>query len=140
MRILVADNQAKVRHALRVLLMRQPGLEVVGEAASAGEVLAQVQVARPDLVLLHWRLREESASDLLGALRGACPGLCVIALSARPELCQAALTEGADDFVSKVDPPERLLAAINSTRGRWSVRDVPAQPRQPSLQFRAWAT
>jgi two-component system nitrate/nitrite response regulator NarL len=139
MRILVADNQAKVRNALRVLLMRQPGLEVVGEAASAGEVLAKVRVARPDLVLLHWRLQEESASDLLTSLRGACPGLCVIALSARPELCQAALRGGADDFVSKVDPPERLLAAIRSTRERLD-RDVSVQSWQPSLQIKAWAT
>ena len=139
MRILVADNQAKVRHALRVLLMRQPGLEVVGEAASAGEVLDKARVARPDLVLLHWRLREESASDLLASLRRACPGLCVIALSARPELCQVALTDGADDFVSKVDPPQRLLSAINATRGRWDT-EVSAQLRQPSLQFKAWAT
>jgi CheY-like chemotaxis protein len=36
----------------------------------------------------------------------------VIALSGRPEARQAALEAGVDDFVSKVDPPNRLLAAI----------------------------
>ena len=54
------------------------------------------------------------ATDMLSALRQACPGLHVIVLSARAEAYRAALDAGADDFVSKVDPPERLLAAIRS--------------------------
>jgi DNA-binding NarL/FixJ family response regulator len=36
----------------------------------------------------------------------------VIVLSGRPEARQAVLDAGADAFVSKVEPPERLLAAI----------------------------
>jgi DNA-binding NarL/FixJ family response regulator len=54
MRIKVADNQPRVRHALRVLLEHQPGLEVVGEVADGGVLLPQVKAARPDMVLLHW--------------------------------------------------------------------------------------
>ncbi len=58
MRILIADRQAQVRFALRTLLGQQPRLEVVGEAATAEELLAQAERTRPDLVLLHWRLNE----------------------------------------------------------------------------------
>jgi CheY-like chemotaxis protein len=38
----------------------------------------------------------------------------VIALSGRPEARQAALLAGADSFVSKADPPDRLLVAIDT--------------------------
>ena len=52
MRILIADDQAKVRFALRILLERQPGLEVIGEAANGQDLLAKTSTLRPDLVLV----------------------------------------------------------------------------------------
>ena len=112
MRILVADNQPKVRQALRVLLEQQPGLEVVGEVSDGKDLFAQVEAARADLVLLHWRLRGWSGDDSLPDLRETHPDLAVIVLSGHPEVEETALMAGADAFVSKADPPERLLEAI----------------------------
>jgi len=112
MQILLADNQPKVRLGLRVLLERQPGFKVVGEATNAEELLARMETDRPDLVLLGWSLPGLAKADLLPALRRVCPDLCVIALSGWPEVRRATLAAGADAFVSKCDPPERLLAAI----------------------------
>jgi DNA-binding NarL/FixJ family response regulator len=112
MRILLADNQAKVRFALRVLLERQPGFEVVGETATSEELLAHTANLCPDLVLLDWALAGPSAAELLPALRVRCPKLTVIALSGRPGMHREALAAGADDFVSKGKPPEHLMAAI----------------------------
>ena len=114
MRILLADGQEKVRFALRVLLERQPGYEVVGEAVSAEDLLIKVAVTCPDLVLLGWELSSSAEIDLLSALRRVCPRMPVIALSGRHEARRAALAAGADAFVSKTDPPERLLAIIGS--------------------------
>jgi DNA-binding NarL/FixJ family response regulator len=112
MQILLADNQPKVRFGLRVLLERQPGLKVVGEATNAEDLLAQMKTDCPDLVLLGWGLPGLAKVDLLSALRRACPGLFVIVLSGRTEVRRAALDAEADAFVYKCDPPERLLAAI----------------------------
>ena len=112
MQILLADNQPTVRFGLRVLLERQPGLEVVGEVTSARELLAQIEADCPDLVLLDWGLQNMTEAELLPALRASCPSLFVIALSGRPEMRRPALAAGADAFVCKCDPPERLLAAI----------------------------
>lgn len=113
MRILLADDQPKVRFALGVLLERQPGLEVMGEAADAEDLLLRAEVDCPDLLLLGWELPGLAAVGSLTALREVCPNVFVIALSGRPEARQAALDAGADVFVSKTDPPERLLAAID---------------------------
>ena len=115
MRILLADDQPKVRLGLRLLLEQEEWASVVGEAADAESLLAMAEVAQPDLVLLDWSLHRSEKLDLLSALRGCCPGLAMVVLSGQPEAEQDALDAGADAFVSKADPPERLLAAIRST-------------------------
>jgi len=122
MRILLADDASNVRLALRALLERQPGLEIVGAVGSARELLAQVKATCPDLVLLDWELPGSTAVALLSKLGMACPGLAVIALSGRPEKRQEALAAGADAFVSKVDSAEQLLAALQSVQ-RATVRE-----------------
>lgn len=116
MRILVADKQSRVRFALRVLLERQPMIEIVGEAIDTEELFNQVQVTRPDLVLLDWDLPSLTADQSLVDLRNAFPDLIVIALSGRPEAQRAALEAGANAFVPKTDAPDRLLAAIKHCR------------------------
>jgi DNA-binding NarL/FixJ family response regulator len=114
MRILLADHQPTVRFALRVLLERQPGLAIVGEATDRSDLLDRVATTLPDVVLLGWELPGLTAADSLSLLRRMRPDLLVIALSGRSEARSAALSAGADAFVSKRDPPERLLAAIRT--------------------------
>jgi DNA-binding NarL/FixJ family response regulator len=113
LRILIADRQPKVRFALRALLQRQPGLEIVGEVADASSLLAQAEVCTPDLVLLGWELPGMVETGHLAALMSIDPKPFVIALSGQLEARQSALEAGADAFVSKSDPPDRLMAAID---------------------------
>jgi CheY-like chemotaxis protein len=98
-----------------VLPQQQPGLKVGPEAVNAGDLLAQTEETCPCPVLLDWELPGLAAVDLLSALRGACPDLFVIALRGRPDAHQAA---GADAFLSRADPPERLLVPIDDCRHR----------------------
>jgi DNA-binding NarL/FixJ family response regulator len=121
MRVFLADDQLKVRSALRLLLEHEPGLYVVGEATEAEELLAQIKATRPDLMLLDWELPGLSLTNsvgpgkqLLSVLHTFYPNLRVIALSGRPEARQAALAAGVDAFVSKGDPPERLLTTLRT--------------------------
>ena len=112
MRVLLADDQAKVRSALRVLLGHQPGIEVIGEAVDSTGLLDWIKAACPDVVLLDWELPGLPPAALLPLLNYHCADTRVIVLSSNPEARDAALTEGAHAFVSKVDPPDSLLAAI----------------------------
>lgn len=112
MRILVADDQPRIRFALRALLDRQPKMQIVSEAGNMDDLLVQIEMTHPDLVLLDWELPGRRMPGSPATLRREHPDLVVIALSGRPEARQAALAAGADAFVSKADPPERLLAAI----------------------------
>lgn len=116
MRILLADDQSRVRFALRTLLQQQPGLEVLAEAVDAESLLACAAATCPDLILLDWELPGLGPADLLAALRRACPAAHTMVLSSQPEAKRQAAMLGADAFVSKSYPPEELLAAIDQVR------------------------
>ena len=115
MQVLLADDQAKVRSALRLLLMDEPKVEVVGEVVDSTGLLDWVKVECPDLILLDWELPGLPTGALLPVLHNYCPDLRVVALSSRPEARQAALEAGADAFASKGDPPERVLEVIKDS-------------------------
>lgn len=112
MRILIADGQKSVRHALTVLLSTQAGLQVVGEASCSEELLSQASVVDADVVLVDWELPGLAELGGLAALRKRYPALPFVALSGRPGVRRAAQMAGVEAFVSKGDPPERLLAVI----------------------------
>jgi DNA-binding NarL/FixJ family response regulator len=120
MRVLLADDRAKVRSALRLLLEHQPKVEILGEAVDSTGLLDWLKAACPEVVLLDWELPGLPATALLTALHSRCPKLQVIVLSGRPEVRQAALDAGADAFASKGDPPEQLLTAIDKASRRKS--------------------
>jgi DNA-binding NarL/FixJ family response regulator len=113
MRVLLADDQSQVRSALRLLLEYGAKWRVIGEASEAEELLARARADHPDLVLLDWELPGLEHAQALHVLRQQCPRLKIIVLSGRPEARQDALAIGVDGFVSKGDPPERLLAAMS---------------------------
>ena len=81
MRVLLADDQSKVRSALQLLLEQEPGMSLVGEAVEAEDLLAQAEAPQPDLVLLDWELPGLRTDDWLSTLRTLCPRLKVIVCS-----------------------------------------------------------
>ena len=112
MRILIADPQIPVRSALKMMLAQEPDFVVVAEASDSHELLAQIEVTHPNLVLLDWELPGQPIKTVLSALHALDPQPRVIVLCGRSEAQQPALSAGADAFVSKTDPPSRLLTAI----------------------------
>jgi DNA-binding NarL/FixJ family response regulator len=114
-RVFLADSQPEVRSALRLLLL-DLDMQVVGEAADWAAVLKKAAGTRPDMVVVDWELIPTGSS--LPALRATCPAAVVIILISHLDArAQAALSAGADSFISKGETPdrvtERLLAAAN---------------------------
>lgn len=114
MRILLADGQSRVRSAIRLLLEQQPERNVIEEVTTAQELLERAGNRCPDMLLLDWDLLGTTPENLLATLRALCPGLFITVLNSRPQTKQLALKAGANEFVGKNDPPERLLAAVKS--------------------------
>ncbi len=120
MRILVADDRAEVRSALRLLLEHELALPVLGEVAHGDGLLETLQAMGADLLLLDWELPGPPAGDLVRALRARMPQLSIVALGGRAEVRGAALATGVTAFVSKGEPPALLLALLHQIGERQS--------------------
>lgn len=114
MRVLLADNDADVRAALRLLLTHDLEMQVVAEVADASDLRTQAQVTRADLLLLDGALLGARASDVIANLRTLSPCPRIVVLSAHPEARTQALAFGADAFVSKADEPAQLVTTLRA--------------------------
>lgn len=89
---------------------------VVGEATDWQTVLAQAPGSRPDLVLVDWDMVAEESGAVLPKLREACPGAVVIVLISHLDpRHQAALSAGADTFISKGETSELVAERLRDT-------------------------
>jgi DNA-binding NarL/FixJ family response regulator len=108
-RVVIADRQASVRYALRVLLLRKKMMEIVGEAQNMASLMEQMLQREPDLILLDWELPGMTGLSSIAALRDLNPELTIIAMSGLPGVRQEALAAGVNGFIQKTEPPDRLL-------------------------------
>jgi DNA-binding NtrC family response regulator len=119
LRVLVADDQADVREALR-LLLKGEGL-AAEMASNPADVLAAVERRAFDAVLIDLNYTRDTTSgaeglDLLGRLRALDPTLPVVVMTAwgSIELAVEAMRRGARDFVQKPWDNARLLATVRT--------------------------
>lgn len=112
-RVLIADDDARVRQALRALLEPEADLTLVGEAGTADETLAQARALQPGVILLDLLLPDRGTVLTLLPTLAAWP---VVAISVRGGLRDVALRAGAVAFVEKGAAPEAMLAAIRLVR------------------------
>lgn len=115
-RVLLADDQALLRSAFRVLVDSEPDMEVVGEASDGAEAVELARRERADLVLMDIRM---PGTDGLAATRliTADPALAhvrVVMLTTFEvdEYVVQSLRAGASGFLGKGSEPEELLNAI----------------------------
>jgi DNA-binding NarL/FixJ family response regulator len=111
-RILLADDNPEIRSALRLFLETRLDLELITEARDMEHVLAQVEDSQPDCIILDWELPGRPTRERVSVLRTLNPSLKVIVISARPEVREQVLAEGADGFVSKTDSPHFVFKTI----------------------------
>jgi DNA-binding NarL/FixJ family response regulator len=113
-RVYLADAQPSERDALRLLLL-DLNLELAGEAADWFTTLAQAPLSRSDMLLVDWDLLPTSPTAALEELRKACPAALVIVLISHLDARhQAALSAGADAFISKSETPERVADRLRA--------------------------
>lgn len=114
MLILVADKRSRTRFALRLLIEQATGHTIVAEVADAESLTTKIRETLPDLVILEWELSKEKNGKLISSLKEDYPKIKVVVLSGQSGWRKAALNAGADDFVSKGDPPDRLMMVLKS--------------------------
>lgn len=112
MRILLAEHHIRVLKAMRTLIEEKTGHVLVGEVMDWAELLEQTALTQPDLVLLDWELPGHTRNNIITELHTLDSPPRVVVLSTQIEVKEEALSAGADAFVSKGDPPGKLLEAL----------------------------
>lgn len=114
-RVYLADSQPEERSALRLLLL-DLNMEVVGEAADWSSTLAQAPATNLEMLLVDWDLLPvDLGIQSLAELRLACPYTIVVVLISHLDARhQAALSAGADAFISKGETPERVAEHLRT--------------------------
>jgi two-component system response regulator DesR len=113
-RLVIADDRAVTRRALRALLARQGDIEVVGEASDGEEAVSLVGLLHPDLVLLDVRMPRLDGIAAAARIKARWPATRVVAHSLAVERQQEALDGGVDAFVAKGAPVDELLSALTA--------------------------
>ncbi len=118
LRVLIADDQAMVRTGFRLILEREPGVQVVGEAEDGKRAVALAHELRPDVTLMDIQM---PLLDGLAATRQlAGPGVTdplqvlVVTTFDLDELVHEALRSGACGFLLKDAGPRLLIEAVNA--------------------------
>jgi DNA-binding NarL/FixJ family response regulator len=104
-RVYLADAKKEERYALRQLLL-DTKMEIVGEAADWLTTLAKAPATLLEMLLVDWDLLPGSPGLAINDLRKVCPANMVIVLISHLDAHQqAALSAGADVFISKYETP-----------------------------------
>jgi DNA-binding NarL/FixJ family response regulator len=117
-KVLIVDDQVLIRAGMAAILRAAPGYEVVGEACDGTEAVTMAALTEPDVVLMDIRMPEmdgiAATRAILGSGRENLPRILILTTFDMDRYVYEALRAGADGFVLKDTPPERLLAALKA--------------------------
>jgi len=113
-RVLVVDDHTLFRRGLTALLSRDPRVQVVADAADAGEAQRRAHELQPDLILLDNHLPGVRGVDALAALHETAPHARILMLTVSEDEADliAALRNGAAGYLLKTIEGDALISAI----------------------------
>jgi DNA-binding NarL/FixJ family response regulator len=115
-RVLIADDHGIVRTGIKLLLERQPDMEVVGEAADGVEAVERALACAPDLCILDVGMPRMTGLQAAREIRSHSPNVRVLMLSMHDDerYVFEALKAGASGYVLKREADQDLVGAIRA--------------------------
>ncbi len=116
LRLLVVDDHEVVRQGLVALLDRRAGFDVVAQAATVAEAIAEAARFLPDVVIMDVRLPDGSGIEACREIRAARPETRVVMLTSYPDedAVLSAIIAGASGYLLKQVRGRDLVSAIES--------------------------
>jgi len=113
-KILLVDDNSKVRQGINRMLKRSPRVEIVGEAGSGKEALELVKKATPDIVLLDVQMPGMNGYEVARRLAESGSSAQVLALSGYNErqYVLGMFASGAVGYITKDEAPQQLIRAV----------------------------
>jgi DNA-binding NarL/FixJ family response regulator len=118
LRILIADDNARLRAALRQDLAAA-GLEICAEAGTGPDTVAAALRYHPDVCLIDVEMPGEDGITAVETISRSAPGIRLILVTATPseEGALAAARAGADGYLPKDVNPQRLPVIVRAVAG-----------------------
>jgi DNA-binding NarL/FixJ family response regulator len=142
-RVLLADDQALLRGAFKVLLLSDPDMDVVGEAADGEEPVTRARALRPDVVLMDIRMPRMEGLEATRAIARnpdlASTHVLILTTFEIDEYVFEALRAGASGFLLKECEPSELLQAVRII-ARGEALLAPSVTRKLIAEFAAQPT
>jgi DNA-binding NarL/FixJ family response regulator len=115
-RILIVDDHGIVREALKILIERESGLQVVGSVRNGAEAIHAAEELRPDLIIMDLMMSDMNGADATQRILTLHPSTVVIVLSAcrGTEHIRRALRAGARGYVVKDAAASELVLAVHT--------------------------
>ncbi|MEO5940878.1 MAG: response regulator transcription factor [Candidatus Limnocylindrales bacterium] len=115
-RLLVVDDHEVVRQGLVALLDRRPNFQVVAQAGTVEEALAQARLHQPDIVIMDVRLPDGSGVEACREIRADLPDTRVVMLTSFPddEAVLSAIVAGAAGYLLKQIRARDLVSALEA--------------------------
>ncbi|TME47234.1 MAG: response regulator transcription factor [Chloroflexi bacterium] len=116
-RVLIAEDQAMVRGALKALLAMEDDIEIVAEVDRADRVVETANQCKPDVALLDIEMPGGDGITTASQLRKELPSCKTLILTTfgRPGFLRRAMEAGASGFMLKDAPAQELALAIRKT-------------------------
>src|ERR1035441_1733975 len=133
-RILIVDDHPVVCSGLTSMLSAQPGLDIVGSAASGEEALAIINRNRPDLLLLDLRMPGMDGIGVLQALKKIedPPRVIILTSFDKDEDIYRAIRAGAQGYLLKDTTEAEMISAITvvNAGNRYIPRHIAARSEE----------
>jgi len=121
---MVVDDEPLARSSLRVLLRRDPEIELVSECGSGKEALREIRARKPELVFLDVQMPECDGFDVLEQLGKDLP-LALVFVTAYDQYALRAFEAGALDYLLKPFDNARFARALERAKERIALKDAP---------------
>jgi DNA-binding NarL/FixJ family response regulator len=115
-RVVVADDHAAFRSAVRQWLESAADIEVVGEAENGQEALTLVEEVTPDVLLLDVEMPKMTGIEVARRLSAAASPVPILVLStyADRHYIEQMLAIGVSGYLTKENAPKALLQAVRN--------------------------
>jgi two-component system, NarL family, invasion response regulator UvrY len=113
--ILLVDDHAIVREGYHSLIKKQPGLEVIAEAADGNQAYQHFKTHAPDVTIMDLSMPGQSGVETIARIKQRNPEakILVFTMHQNPRFAVQAIRAGALGYVTKSSPPDVLLKAIH---------------------------
>jgi DNA-binding NarL/FixJ family response regulator len=115
-KIAIVDDHGLFRFGINAILKNDPSFAVVGDYAQAADMLKDIKINTPDLIITDLSLEKESGLELIKKIKHEYPQIKVLVMSMHKDEFHiaTAVESGCDGYLNKDDKPEEVITAVKT--------------------------